>query len=100
MLLYAFTIPFARRMAKPLRRFALGLPARSPLKTGPRSGFPGAPALLIGKASLGSPIRGAVTVAEGLTPFSKATIDGTTTTPLTIERDWCRDVVRLTLMEV
>jgi hypothetical protein len=44
--------------------------------------------------------RTAVTVAEGLTPFSKATIDGTTTTPLAIERDWCRDVVRLTLMEV
>ena len=65
MLLYAFTIPFARRMAKPLRRFALGLPARSPLKTGPRSGFPGAPALLIGKASLGSSIREAVTMAEG-----------------------------------
>ena len=44
--------------------------------------------------------RTAATVAEGLTPFSKATIDGTTTTPLAIERDWCRDVVRLTLMEV
>jgi hypothetical protein len=40
------------------------------------------------------------TVVDTITPTDLTTIDGSTMYPLAIERDWCRDVVRLTLMEV
>ena len=42
----------------------------------------------------------AATVANGINPRNKASIDGSTMFPISISRDWRDDVVRLSLMEV
>lgn len=42
----------------------------------------------------------AETVANGINPRNKATIDGSTMYPVSISRDWRDDVVKLTLLEV
>ena len=42
----------------------------------------------------------AATVANGINPRNKASIDGSTMYPISISRDWRDDVVRLILMEV